>query len=317
MSGKRWAARGVIALMLVVLLAGCGGKVSLGLKLKPGDKHVLEVTNDFKVNVKVMGQEQNQTDNSVTRYTYSVKDVDAAGLITADVTFNASNLMGGVGGQMFDQMGGSEGLGLGEITLNTTIAADGTVQSVKGMEEVANKVAEKVKEQMKTAMASNSAQAGLPPGLAGQMDTMMNGVVDGVKQMISNDSAKQQLQRFTDLYPAAPVGKGSTWKKQFSVSMPLPMKADETYTVTARGGGVVNLAYEAVISANQGGINMGMGKLTADLKGTQKGVIQVEEATGWVRAATIDLTIEGKVDMGPMSMPLSMNGKYYIKGYPG
>jgi len=271
----------------------------------------MEITTDLTSTVTAMGNTQTQPTNSMLRYAYEVEGVDASGLATVKVTTDMGSMLqqfgGGMGGDM-GPMGNMFG-DVGEIALTMKIAPEGTVQSVEGMDEVADKMVKSMKDAMGQQMANLAPQA---KSMMGNMD----GMFDGMKKMMGNDAMKKQVQPLTGFYPDQPVRVGDTWTKTLPVGGPMPMTMDVTYTVTARGGGVMNLDFDGVIKSTPGGgMDLGFMKMEFDLSGTQSGTMQVDEATGWTTASTADLSMEGSMKMMGMSTPMKVEGKVYTKSY--
>ena len=301
----------LICLLLTALFSACSKPVDLKLRLQPGDKRVIEITNDLTTTVTAMGNTQTQPQKGVQRYTYEVQEVDATGVAKVKVTTDMGGMMeqfgGGMGGDM-GPMGDSFGQ-IGEITLSMKLAPDGTVQSVEGMDVVADKVVTVLKDTMQKQMGS------LPPEALANMGDM-NSMFDGVKKMMGDEAMKKQMQGMTGFYPDQPVSLGSTWTRTIPVGGPMPMNVDMTYTVAARGGGVMNVKFEGDIkTAPGGGMDLGFMKMDFQMSGTQSGTMQVDEATGWVTASSIQQSMEGSMKVMDMSMPMKTEGKIYIKSF--
>jgi Family of unknown function (DUF6263) len=209
---------------------------------------------------------------------------------------------------------------IGEIVLTMKLAPDGTLEDVNGMDEVVDKMAAAAKETMTAEMTK--AMADLPPeakammGKMGDMNGMIDGVIGAMKKMMGNEAMKSQLQPLTGFYPDQPVRRGSTWTKSIPVGGPVPMNMDATYTVAERGGGFMNVTIDGDIKSVPGsGVDMGFMKTEFDMSGTQSGTMQLDEATGWVTASTIEVSMEGSMKVAQMSTPMKVEGKVYTKSY--
>jgi len=152
---------------------------------------------------------------------------------------------------------------------------------------------------------------------AGGVDGMVNKVAEGIRKSLSNERMRQQLQMLTLRCPRMPIRAGSTWTRDVDLVYPMPMRVSETYKVTARGSGAINLAYQGVITPSEQAIDLGVVSITADMTGTQKGSIQIDEATGWIRAAGIDVSMAGMIKAGASSTPFKAEGNIYLTTQPG
>jgi hypothetical protein len=90
----------VSCVLTTVLFSACNKSVDLKLRLQPGDKRVVEITNDLTTTVTVMGNTQTQPQQNTLRYTYEVESVDESGVATVKVTTDMSSMMDQFGGGM-------------------------------------------------------------------------------------------------------------------------------------------------------------------------------------------------------------------------
>ncbi|MBN2311899.1 MAG: hypothetical protein JXR94_23165 [Candidatus Hydrogenedentes bacterium] len=306
----------------VALLAGCSGKTDLRLHLKPGDKRVVEVTNNLTTTAPGKGGQESQTDTSVHKYTYDVQSVDESGTATVQVKMNLDTIFGAGMGALGEMAGALATLGseLGEIAPTIELLPDGSIVSVSGMAEIATKVAEVMREEMKKQIAELMKQFGPEAaammGAGGEMDRVIDKSVSAIKKELGNEAMKDDLGVLTGYFPPEPVGKGSTWTKTSKTSNPIAMTLTNTYTVTQRGGGVMNIACQGQIASDPGaGVDLGMIKMSFDVSGTVTGTMQVDEATGWVTASSMDILADGNMKMGPMDMPIKVEGNIYTRTY--
>ncbi len=303
---SRYLNLALVCLCIAALLPACGSKVDLKLKLEPGITRVITVTNDLKISA---GPTPNQTQQTTQELRYEIESVDADGIATVKVTTNLQNIdmmSGAFGGMVPDANPLAD---IGEITLSMQLGSDGKVHSVSGMVPVVEKLIAAMKEAIKEQLKDLPPEAMAAMGGASP-DAMIDKIAGSVKKMAGDEAMQSQLQALTDFYPEGPVGKGDSWTRETTLTSPFPMKASTVYTVSAQGGGVTNIEYKATFSPSEGGMDLGVMKM--EISGQQTGTMQVDNATGWITAANGTMAIDGKMKMGPMDMPLKVEGTIYI-----
>ena len=278
---------------LTVLFSACNKSVDLKLRLQPGDKRVVELRSDVDVTMSLMGMEIPLPKGATERYALEVLSVDDSGAATAKVTTNIESLLG-IWAAQFDTMGdGGSPLGkVGDFDLTVTIAPDGTVRSVDGMEPVVESLVKDMKEEMQKQMvqlmANMSPQAQAEMAKRGGLDGMLDEVAKGIREQLNDDKAQKKLQEVFDFYPSEPVRVGSTWSKDKTVD---GIKESTTYTVAARGGGVMNINVKTSVSGSYEGMDAASGDTS--LSGEESGTLQIDEATGWVLTGKMDSSVSG------------------------
>jgi uncharacterized protein DUF6263 len=310
----RYVNLALVCLCIAALLPACGSKVDLKLKLEPGMTRVITVTNDLKISA---GPTPNQTQQSTQELRYEVESVGADGIATVKVTTNLPN-MDMMSGAMGGMAPGANPLAdIGEIALSVQLGPDGKVHSVSGMDPVVEKAIAAMKEAVKEQLKDLPPEAMAAMG-GGSLDGMIDKIAGGVKGQMGDEAMKSQLQNLTDFYPEGPVGKGDSWTRETTMSSPFPMKASTVYTVSAQGSGVTNIEYTSTFSPSaNGGMDLGVMKMKMEISGQQTGTMQVDNATGWITAANGTIAIDGKMKMGPMDMPLKVEGTVYIASSSG
>lgn len=304
---KTTAVRLSMLALCVTLLAACSKPVELRFRPQAGTTRTVDITIDQQVTTK-MGQ-MSQTDDSDQRisFKYDITEVAPDGTVTMTMEYDPLSVipmqaMQGPMGEMFGS------LGTAQFTFKLT--AMGEVLETQGVTEFRQKLSDGLKETFAKEMADvPPEQAAVLQAMGGlsQIESMMDELLDS---MLSEEQMKKQMAAMTALYPQEPVKVGSTWSKEIETAMPYPMKTLNTYTVTSRGEGLMNVKVESTVSPASGG-----GLFDADMTGTQSGTIQIEEATGWVKASTVEQDLSGKMSMGPMNMDVGIKGTIYIQSY--
>ena len=97
-----------LCLVVVGVLAGCTPE-PLRLTMKPGDKHVIEVTNNLTTTVNAMGTTERDVNRNLMRVVLSVESVDAAGVATVKTKIENADLNLGMLSDMLATLPDEEG----------------------------------------------------------------------------------------------------------------------------------------------------------------------------------------------------------------
>lgn len=319
---QRTCIRILTGLFVMVALSACDRSVDLRFKAQPGDKRVFQVTRDFKISgPDMMGESDSQQNTSRATYTYEVTGAGDAGNTQAKVTGSLADLAGNdtlapiiaaimeEGPAMLAEMGLPMGenpfADQGDVELTVEIDPAGALASVSGMDETGEKRVATVKQLFKEQMGAQQEQMqqmltmmGVDAaGFMQQMEALLDKPLWQLRKAMSNQAAIMNLRFLTDVLPAETVQVGSTWKKDSETMFP-PAFVFETFTVTDRAGGVCTLKYEANLTPrSDNSIDLGIVRLTFQVEGTKTGTIQVDEQTGWVKAATINVKQSANVSV--------------------
>ena len=135
-----------------------------------------------------------------------------------------------------------------------------------------------------------------------------------MEKMFTKESMNQTFGMMFNLYPDKPVKVGDSWEKENDIEMGMmKMKVKTTYTLTGVKNGIAELTMNGTLGSkgtmNQQGTNIDM-----DMKGSQKGRINVKLETGYIDNGNYDMDITADMDAMGQKIPMTIKGKYSITG---
>ena len=264
---------------------GGGDGYMLKMRLNKGDKFSQAMTMDMDMNMTVMGMQKNVKMKMDVGTDFEVLDSNAAGK-QLKITYNnmAMHMDMGMGNNaMMDSlMNKSTGAIVGKSVVVTF--AGNKVTDVKGFEEV---------------MAANTSDSATR-----QMMT----------KMFSKDNFNSMFGMMFGLYPNKPVNEGDSWTTVNSMDISgMNMGVNTKYTLLSVKDDIAQLAVDGTVDSKgtmkQGAVNMDM-----DMKGTQKGKLNVKVSSGYLQAGNYDMDITADMNVMGQKMPMKMKATYTLKG---
>jgi len=300
----------ILALAACTVRAAEKEKVKLGLSLKQGDSYKIEVVMDQDIQQTINGQDQNVKQKMTMVYSMDVAKTDAEGDTNMKITYKRTGMsMDGATGKIeYDSVDPNAKVvpqtnGLAAITgqsFSVTLTAGGAVKAVQGVDEMLDNV-------MKTIDIKDA--------------TMKDAVVAQIKKSFGAEAMKQTMGRMFDIYPDKAVGVGESWRKSVPMDVMVPMTVDTEWTLLSRAKGQSRVQVESKVSTDPKSEGMNLGGITLKvlLNGTQKGEMQIDEASGLTASAQVEQTIEGKMEAErgaeKSSWPISIKGTYTFRAH--
>ena len=308
-------AAGAIGYMVLGRNLGAGGrgastgsvdKVELRLRLKKGDSYTMLLTADQKMKMKMQGQEMGIDQAFHFTSTYDVEEVAADGTAAVRVTYDAVMVRQKAG--MLDIEYNSEApsaevppmaqafAALVGQSFNMDITRTGTVKEVRG--------ADALLERMLGAM-------NLPEG------PMRQSMENSLAEQFSSEGLKEAIEKLMGFYPEEPVGVGDSWSTEDVLTKGFPIVLKQSYTVKDRKDGMCVIGFESTMMPNRDAepLKMGMMSITYALSGEEKGTMEVDESSGWIRTSKATFEMSGEMkSKGPgvppegMAIPMSVEG---------
>jgi len=131
---------------------------------------------------------------------------------------------------------------------------------------------------------------------------------------MKSDDLKQSMETSLNIFPNKAVKVGDTWKKDAAMSMQMfKMNISSTYTLTEVKGNVATISMDSEIKMGQDNSAQSNG-MTMDMKGTQKGKMDVELSTGMTLSGNITQDIKGEMQAQGQKMPMSIKSEIKITG---
>ena len=300
-------------ILSAALFSACNKPVDLKLRLQPGDKRVVEVSNELTMMSDSGGGNGTETERYRIRLIYEVDSVDASGVAAVRITTGLpiqKGLFAGLPGD-FDFLDG-----LDDFTITAKLAPDGSVSDVQGMDPVADKLANGIREMLNTKLHEGTGN--LTPQekvTLRKIGARLDRICDSMRDTMGNEAMERFLRGITAFHPDQPVRVGSTWSKSLLIGT-MPTNMDATYTVTASAGGIMNVKVDRKVKSAPGSaMDLGFVTMRFDMAGTESGTMQVDEATGWVTASTFDVFKDGSIKVMGTSSPVKVRGKVYTTSY--
>lgn len=299
------------ALAVLVLLSSsttwaAEEKVELRFRLEEGESYKLRVTIEQEIVRWIEGEEQEIIQTIGIGQTFDVKKVDADGTATIEVTFGpmAMKMEGPQGTFEYDSEDPPDevplpGKALGAMVgqgFTMKITPEGRVTDLKG----ADKMFEAMLESLD-----------LPEG------PIKDSIVESLKDQFGEEALKEMMENMTALLPDKPVGIGDSWSHTIVLTKGFPSIMENTWTLTDRKDGVATIKVKSTIKSNPDAPPMKMGPMTMKykLKGSQKGTVKLDEATGWFVEGEIKQEMSGEIIMGGIpgqakeqSLPILIEG---------
>ncbi|MEX2214289.1 MAG: DUF6263 family protein [Phycisphaeraceae bacterium] len=260
-----------------------GEKITLKLNLPKGEKRTLSSEMEMKRSMTAAGQVFDVSMKMGTTMSVVCLDVDTDGLHTLTLSYDKlrlAMLMGGVPLVDYDSTRAENVPNPVTAAIAALVAGeltlkmkpDGSTTSVEGVDAIAEKAAGNV--------------AGLN---IDQLKTQIRAMVKSFEQM-------------GGAYPKVPVDIGDSWISEMEMTTDpnLPMKIKATYTLHNRKDGVAIIKLDGTITSQ------------ADLKGSVKGDMHMDEKTGWITGGEMAITLAGKV-VDPTAGPVQVDMTSTVK----
>lgn len=194
-------------------------EVTLAWRFEPGDVWVYRQTMTSRTTT----PRGEATQTQIMRMRQEVLEVEPDGTADVRTTFLSmrTEMDGPQGRQVYDSEDPDEAaapgtqvpMGLVGVSLDMTVAPDGRVQSVHGVDEFMDRILGSLGE--------------MSPEEASQARAMMD-------DMFGEDEMLSQLQQAMAIVPDGPVGPGDTWSGTFEMQLPFAtMRSEYTYELEA------------------------------------------------------------------------------------
>lgn len=131
---------------------------------------------------------------------------------------------------------------------------------------------------------------------------------------MKSEDLKQSMETSLNIFPDKAVEVGDTWKKDAAMSMQMfKMNISSTYTLTEVKGNIATITMDSEIKMGQDNNTQANG-MTMEMKGTQKGKMDVELNTGMTLTGNITQEIKGEMQVQGQKMPMNIKSEIKITG---
>ncbi len=282
-------------LLAATFAGGCKSdeQVDLKFNLPAGSTYKFTTTTDQNIDQTMGGSTTKMKQEILFEMLYKVKSVNA-GVADIDVSYDRIKMnMAGSGMDMKwdsrDSAGNNPMLNSMRVLLNKPFqmqtSATGKVMAVSGFGAA-------LQEMMQ------------------QMGPEAGAMQASLMSSFSDTAIRKMLGQVTEIYPEKPVKVGDTWTKNVEVtSGPILMMLNNTYKLTGVSGGTATVAVDSKITTKPSGEAAAMPGLEINLKGTQKGEMKIEVATGMIEKSELKQDISGDLSMAAQGVKIPMTIK--------
>ncbi|MAE59898.1 MAG: hypothetical protein CMJ49_00925 [Planctomycetaceae bacterium] len=248
-------------------------KVQLGMRLEPGQTFRFRMLNEQRVERSLPRRKMTTQQSIGWGWTMKVLGVDEKGNAEVKITYHWVRVTqkSEMGSYVYDsdrhdpdkpvipEVTGFVGM-LGESFIVTFDPA-GRALAVRSHEEMVEEVLDR---------------ADVPDG------ETRDEQAERLKTKINEAQVKNTLSLIAAIYPNQPVGVGDHWKRKSTSHMGFTKIIDSTYSVTGRKAGMMTVAVDSAISTPEDVDPMqdAAARETVEMKGMQKGSMQINESTG-------------------------------------
>lgn len=268
----------------LVLLQQNDEKIQYQMRFKEGEKYYMRFVAEQKISQTILGQEQNMDQTIGLGLDLDVKNVEPNGNVWLSYTYRWAKLIQtGAGGKVVydsSQKGlpappmaqGFAALLEEKFSLKTT--PQGRIEEIEGLQAIRNNVGKK-----------------LPEG------PMKEAMMMGIKQFINEEGIKEMMESSMAIYPDKPVGIGDSWKKTLTLTQNAPITVENEWILKDRKDGVSFIEVKSSIKSDPKAQPTGMGstKVSYELSGKQKGLIEIEESTGRLISSKTNQEMSGQI----------------------
>lgn len=158
---------------------------------------------------------------------------------------------------------------------------NGTIAELAGLDSLAKQIVENA--------ATNPVAAAAAPGA----------MLVGIKEMVSSQALRSNLQRTLAIYPPKPVAPGDTWSNALMLTAGIPLEITTTHTVKGMDSSRVMVDVRSVIAVSNRAGSMAISgvRFRYNMAGTQTGAMEIDRASGWATSSKFHQTLSGFIEV--------------------
>ncbi|MDR2384015.1 MAG: DUF6263 family protein [Prevotellaceae bacterium] len=291
---------GVLTLALMFALP-VFSQVTLKYNFKKGDILKQNMSETLDLSQKIMEQESKVNVVLTTYAIFEVKDVKDA-KYTLEMKYKEVKVNTMIPG-------------IGNILLDSNVSEN--IATIQNLSPVLKAVVDKPVEIVVTATGKVESIKGVDKIGEAMLHSLDANINDATKQQLisqfgvqfSEKSISSFLSQNEGYFSSKPVNTGDSWNCKISSKISnIEMDIDMKITVKSIEADIVTLDAEGTLVSPEGyEIELNGMKAKATMKGSQKGWVKIDKATGWVVSSTITQTIDGNVEALGINIPMSIN----------
>ena len=282
--------------VLASVTAGPGDDtVDLRFRLKEGDTRNVRMITEQTISQEIQGQQIDMEQSFAFVFTFAVLEAGAEDTMWVEFTYNSVRFTqdGPMGMIEYDSEDPPDDIPLparafaalvGQ-SMRLRMTDQGRVKEVSGIDEMIDHMIESM---------------GLP---AGEMSERME---SNLREQFGEEAVKEMTESAMAVYPDGPVSVGDSWHRKVVLTKGFPLIVETTYTLTGRRDGIASIEIASELESNSeaASIEMGPVSLTYELRGEQSGMLNIDEATGWILKSRIEQQSSGRMHIsgGPEGM---------------
>ena len=287
MKGGKFKIGVLVVVVTVGLAAGfaeAAEKMQYRLKLEKGKKYYVQMITEGKIFYTLRGRERPVEEMIGFGYNFDVNEIDRNGNHLVDCTFDWIKLNKNAPGsqivydstQLFSPvhpLAKRLHMLLGQrFQIKTT--PEGNVLNVKGLGMMFRNIDRKFGRRKNEKL-----------------------VIQSLKEQYKKESIKELFETYLAIYPKNSVAVGDSWRKTTVNPHGKPVIVEDIWTLTERKDGIAIIQNKADIRPDPNVKPMVRGgtETSYKLKGTQNGLIEVEESTGLIRQSKLNEELTGEM----------------------
>jgi hypothetical protein len=180
--------------------------------------------------------------------------------------------------------------GMKNYPLLITISEVGQVKDVTGIDELLDKIV-----------------SSIPLDSASKAMIRLN-----TQKIMGKDFVKSMIEQSFKIYPSKRVSVGDSWSDSMTLTAGLDFKMANTFTLKGVDNNKASIDVSSDITS--GSMDMGMMKIETNMKGTQKGITELDVPTGMTTSSDLDQDIQGDMKIMGMDIPVKIKTKIKVTG---
>lgn len=132
------------------------------------------------------------------------------------------------------------------------------------------------------------------------------------EKIMGKDFVKSMIEQSFKIYPSKKVSVGDTWSDSMTLTAGLDFKMANNFTLKGVDNNKATIDIASDITS--GSMDMGMMKIETNMKGTQKGTMEVDVPTGMTTSSDLDQDIAGNMKIMGMEIPVKIKTKIKVTG---
>ncbi len=287
----------IILAAIFIISCATGEKITLKLNLEKGKSYYIKTTIEQSISQKIMGETQDIKQTIAIGYTFNVESVDESKITSVIVTYKdiyykqSSDILEET---EYDSKNPPEEIpmlargfsALINKSFTMKITPKGKVEEVDGVTKIVND------------MVNNFDF--LDGALLAQFQSKM-------EKEYGDQAIKQSMEQMLAIFPDEPVSIGDNWTKEVNLSKQFPLIMKNTWELANRKDGIATLNIESEITSKKDeSKSSSLTDLIYDVKGDQKGTLEIDEAIGWIIGGKMIQSFSGEISTQGLTWPITV-----------